>query len=341
MSPAPPKVWYLPSESHTARVFAPETYRALAARYTWEATEGARRVTSDEVAARLAGYDALVTGWGSPPVPVEALSAATSLRLIAHSAGSVKFLLTGEAVREILLPRGITVFSANRAIALNVAEATVGYLIAFSRRWFDQIQVTRSGGWANPAIASSGQYLRGAVVGLVSASQVALEVIRLLQPFDVRILVHDPYLSDDDACGLGVDRVELDELCSVADMVSLHAPSIPATRHMIGQRQLGALRDGALLVNTARGSILDHQALLQEARRGRIQVVLDVTDPEPLPPDDPLRALPNLFITPHVSGSGRYGYLEIGEMTARALDNCFAGRPVDGAVNLGLWDRLA
>lgn len=337
-----PRIWYVPPESHTEKVFRPEVFAGLRERYDLVVTEGERRVSQAEVTEQAAGFDAIITGWGSPAFAPQALAGAERLRLIAHSAGSVKFLLPGSIVPDILVPRGVTVACANRALAYNVAEATVGYLIAIPRMWHEHIGAIRhQGEWLHPDLPKSGQFLSGGTVGLVSASTVAREVIRLLKPFPVRILVYDPLLSEAGARELGVERRELDALFAEADFVSLHAPSIPATRHMIGRGQVAAMKSGALLINTARGSILDHDALLEEARRGRIRVVLDVTDPEPLPPDHPLRALPNVYLTPHVSGAGAYGYFLIGDMTAAAVDAFFAGRPVEGAVNLRRWEELA
>ena len=138
-----------------------------------------------------------------------------------------------------------------------------------------------------------------------------------------------------------MEQVELDALFERSDIVSLHAPSIPATRHMVGAQQLARLRDGTLLINTSRGSVLDHEALTREAGTGRFRVVLDVTEPEPLPADHPLRRLPNVFITPHTSGAGAYGYFRIGDMTLEALEACFAERPVSGAVDWSRYDLLA
>jgi phosphoglycerate dehydrogenase-like enzyme len=336
-----PRVLYVPPPSHTKRVFHPETYGALCQAFEVTARESEERFTSAQLAEQVAGYDAVVTGWGSPAFTAEVLEKADRLRLVAHSAGSVKFLFTQELVDRYLVPRGITVFSANYGIALNVAEYTIGMMIVASRRLQDHIVPMRQGAWGNPEVPKSARYLRGAVVGLVSASTVGREVIRLLQPFDVTILVHDPFLGEADARALGVERAELDDLFSRSDIVSLHAPSIPETRHMIGAEQLRRLRDGALFINTSRGSVLDHTALYQEARTGRFQVVLDVTDPEPPPADHPLRALSNVWLTPHVSGSGAYGYLRIGEMTFQALQDGLAGRPVTGAVRLDQYGRLA
>jgi phosphoglycerate dehydrogenase-like enzyme len=190
-------------------------------------------------------------------------------------------------------------------------------------------------------VASKVNSLRGSVVGIVSASKVGREVIKLLDPFNVTILIYDPYLSDWEAGNLGVEKVVLNALFSRSDLVTVHAPSIPETNKMIGAEQLKLLRDGTTLVNTSRGSVIDHDALLAEARTGRILITLDVTTPEPLPPDSPFRGLPNVFVTPHVSGPGAYGYAKIGEMTLAALEDFFAGRLVVGAVDFDRFSLLA
>ncbi|MBC7288761.1 MAG: hydroxyacid dehydrogenase, partial [Armatimonadetes bacterium] len=235
-------------------------------------------------------------------------------------AGTVKVLFSQELVDQYLIPRGIVVFSANEAIGYNVAEATVGLLIMASRRWPDFIiNFRETGKWRPEGIPINGQYLRGCTLGIVSASTVGREVIRLLQGWNVKFLVYDPYLTDEEADRLGVEKVGLNELFERVDHVTIHAPQIPETYHMIGADQLRRLKDGAALVNTARGSVIDHDALYNEAKTGRILVALDVTEPEPLPPDSPLRSLPNVYIIPHVAGAGYYGYFKIGEMTLQAL----------------------
>jgi phosphoglycerate dehydrogenase-like enzyme len=187
----------------------------------------------------------------------------------------------------------------------------------------------------------NGQYLTGATVGLVSASSVARHVIRLLEAYNCRVLVYDPFLTQAQAHDLGVESVGLDELFASSDIVSIHAPSLPSTKNMIGERQLKSLRDGATLVNTARGSVIDHDALLNECREGRIIAALDVTTPEPLPPDSEFWNLPNVILTPHISGSGHAGYFAVGDMVQQALHNCFAGHAVPGAVRLDRWEVLA
>ncbi|MCD6351917.1 MAG: hydroxyacid dehydrogenase [Armatimonadetes bacterium] len=337
-----PKVWYLPVASHTERVFRPEVFETMLAEFDVTVNELERNLTTEEVAEGIEPYDAVVTGWGTPPFNAEALEKGQRLRLVAHSAGSVKHLFPGDLVEKYLVPRGIIVYSANGAIALNVAETAVGLLIMASRRWPDFIfNYRQTGRWRPEGVPYNGQFLRGCKLGIVSASKVGREVIRLLQGWDVEFLVYDPYLPEEAAAEMGVRKVGLNELFEQADHVTIHAPSIPETEKMIGAEQLKLLRDGAALVNTARGSVIDHDALYEEAKTGRILVCLDVTTPEPLPPDSPLRSLPNVYITPHVAGAGYYGYFKIGEGTLQALRDCFADRPVEGAVDLSRWQQLA
>jgi phosphoglycerate dehydrogenase-like enzyme len=335
-----PRLLYVCAESHTREVFPPHVYERLTTQFDVDSNPSGERYAADEIESRIAGADALVTGWGAPNLTPEIMANADALKLIAHSAGSVQGLLADviDEVRE----RGIRVFSARRGIAYNVAEAAIGYMIALSRRWIDHAANTRSGGWRHPDFPRNSQGLRGATVGILSASAVAREVIPLLAAFNTRVLVYDPYLSDYEAGVLGVERVDdVDDLFSRADFVSLHAPSIPATRHMVGKRQLELLRDGAVFINTSRGTVLDHDALTEVARQGRIQVALDVTTPEPLPADHPLRSLPNVHITPHTAGCGYYGYAKIGEATAAAIESFFAGRDFEGEVDLDRWELYA
>lgn len=337
----PVRVLYIPPRSHTERVFRPETFQRLCQRFHVTLNETGRNWKTEEVAERLPGHEVLITGWGSPPLSAECFERNPELGLIAHSAGSVKFLFPGDLWQRYVVQRGILVFSARHAIALNVAESTVGYFIAFSRHWLEQVLHVRSGGWRHPGLQRNGRFLRGSTVGLVGVGAVAREVIRLLEPFEVRLLAYDPYLSEWEAGRLGVEKVGLEELFERSDFVSLHAPITPETEKMIGRGQLRRLRDGALLLNTARGWLIDHDALYEEARTGRFTVVLDVTSPEPLPPDHPLRQLPNVYITPHVAGEGRYGYERIGEMVVQAVEHFALGRPVEGAIRYEEYPFLA
>lgn len=337
-----PRVWYIQTESHTERVFRPADYQAMLDEFDVTVNTTGHNFSADEVAAGIAGYDAVVTGWGAPAFTEAVFEAADRLKLIAHSAGSIKALVSREMIDKYLIPRNIVLFSANVAIAYNVAESTIGMLLMTMRRWPDMsAYFRRTGKWKDPEIRWNGQYLMGSTVGVVAASAVGREVIRLLQPWPVKILVFDPFLSAEDAAAMGAEKVELNELFSRSDHVTLHLPSIPSTEKMIGKEQLDLMKPGATLVNTSRGSVLDHDALIEKCKRDEIYVCLDVTTPEPLPRYSEFRMLDNVYITPHVSGSGFYGYFKIGEQTLQALRDCFAGKPVQGAVDYSRYELLA
>jgi phosphoglycerate dehydrogenase-like enzyme len=342
MSTQRSRVLYLPQPDHTELVFTPYWWNRL--RRHAEVVEWDHTVpcTSENLAERIGGFEVLVTAWGSPRLTDEVLQKATRLRLIAHAAGSVKFMLSQEAVQRYLLPRGIRVFSANGAIALNVAEATVGMMIMGVRRWIDHALAYRERGvWRDPAIALNGQYLLGATVGLVSCSAVAREVVRLLRPFRTHLLVYDPFLPLQEARRMRLKPVDLQTLFRESHIVSVHAPLLPETVGLIRAEHLRLLREHSVLVNTSRGKVIDHEALLEEARTGRFVAVLDVTDPEPLPPDHPLRELPNVIILPHIAGTGFYGYHRIGEMLVRAVEATAKGHPFQGEVPLERYERIA
>lgn len=317
-------------------------YARLLERFDVRANAQEINLSSAEIASGISGCDGLVTGWGCQPLTPAVFEQGQALKIIAHSAGTVKGIVPREVVDRYVVPRGICVFSANQAIAYNVAESTIGLLIAAPRRWTEHVAAFRERGvWRDPGMAMDGRFLSGSTVGVVGASKVGREVIRMLGVFDVKILVYDPCLSEWEAGRLGAEKVGLDELFARSDHVSVHAPSIPQTNKMIGAQQLSLLRDGGTIVNTSRGSVIDEDALVAELKTGRIAAALDVTDPEPPRPDSALRGLRGVMVTPHLSGCGQYGYFRIGASTLEALEDFFAGKPVEGAVEFGAYETLA
>jgi phosphoglycerate dehydrogenase-like enzyme len=147
----------------------------------------------------------------------------------------------------------------------------------------------------------------------------------LRQLGDVEVLVADPHADPVEVAAAGARLVGLEELLPAVHVLSLHAPELPETTRMIGARELALLRDGATVVNTARGALLDTAALAVEAASGRIDVVLDVTDPEPLPIDSVLYDLPNVSITPHIAGSLGSETLRLTDAALDELERYVAG----------------
>jgi len=145
--------------------------------------------------------------------------------------------------------------------------------------------------------------LRGKTVGLIGFGYVARELVKLLKPFNVKILVYDPYVSKDIMEAYEVEKVSLDTLLRESDIVSIHAALTKETTGMIGEQQLKMMKPTAYLINTARGAIIDESALIKALREGWIAgVVLDVFKQEPLPKEHELLKFDNAILTPHIAG---------------------------------------
>jgi len=252
----------------------------------------------------FANADACLTCWGTPGISAELADSAAKLRLIAHAAGSVKYLVPDNYWRP-----GRRVTSNAPVIAADVAQTVLAYILFVSRGLWTFANSTKRGEWSGgEASTFVTKRLNGMVIGVVGASHVGREVIKLLKPFDCAIELYDPLISDIDAASLGVTRVGLDELLSGCDVVTLHAPAIESCRHMINSDNLALIKNGALFINTARGMLVDESALLSELETGRFFACIDVTDPEPPAADHRFRTLDNVILTPHIAG----GHTETG-----------------------------
>lgn len=276
--------------------------------------------TKADLLALLPAADACVTSWDVARLDADVIAAAPRLRILAHMGGSVR-----RVVSDALWERGIRVVSAAPALGQDVAETTVGLIIVGVKRIWPLAQHVREGGWRETSWWPARE-LRGKVVGVVGGGNIGRHVIRLLAPFEPQVLLFDPYLPDQEAARLGVVKAELDDLLRRADVLTLHAPTLPETEHMIDARRLALMKDDALIVNTARGSLFDEAALVTELSKGRFFAFLDVTDPEPPAADSPLRTLPNVVVTPHLAGCIE-NCTRMGEQAVAELRRFFADEP--------------
>lgn len=273
---------------------------------------------------RWAGEDVevLITGWGAAAIGRDDLEGMPSLRAVFHGAGTVKGILGRD-----MWDRGVLVTTAAAANALPVAEFTLAAILFAGKRVFPTAdEYARDPGFDRESdrFGSIGNYDR--TIGIVGASQIGRRVIELLRPFDVEVLVSDPFLSAAEADALGVHRVELDELFRRSDVVSIHAPLLESTVGLISAPLLESMPSGATLINTARGGLVDHDALTRLALEGKVSAVLDVTDPEPLPRDHSLRGLPNVFLTPHWAGARGNELHRLGESVVLEVEALAEGR---------------
>ncbi|MBN9305741.1 MAG: hydroxyacid dehydrogenase [Devosia sp. 67-54] len=293
-----------------------------------------------DAAARAVLHDTeiLVTGWGCPFISREVVAAAPRLKLIAHAAGTVKYHLD-----PVVFEAGIAVTNAVAANAVPVAEYTLAMIILANKQalqFRDLYREDRTRGTSYALMDTPiGNYRR--TVGIVGASHIGRRVVELLRPFDFTVLLYDPHVRPGDEICRHAELVDLDELIARSDVVSLHAPSLPSTRHMIGRRELGLMRNGATLINTARGALVDEAALVAELETGRVSAVIDVTDPEIPAPDSPLFTLPNVVLTPHIAGAVGSERSRLGNLMVEEIERFAAGRPLHHQVQPSLLLQLA
>jgi phosphoglycerate dehydrogenase-like enzyme len=319
--------------SHLPMIFPEDAIARLRRLVDLDETLVAERFDSADVRARLRNVEILVTGWGCPPIDAAVLDTAPRLRAILHAAGSVKGHVAPECWE-----RGLLVSSAADANAVPVAELALAMILLAGKNVIGlreryRRERTFTIGAIQPGI---GNFRRR--VGVVGASRIGRQVMRLLEPFDMTVSLSDPYVSAPPA---GVRLLALDDLLRESDVVSLHAPATPETHHLLDRRRLGLIPDGGVLVNTARGSLIDTDALVGELATGRISAILDVTDPEPLPADSPLYELPNVFLTPHIAGSHGNELGRLGQTVVAELERLVAGVPLAHRILPEDLDRAA
>jgi phosphoglycerate dehydrogenase-like enzyme len=290
---------------------------------------------SDRADELLAAADVLLGHWGCSRLDDAFLDRAPRLRMLAYAAGTMRDVVTAATFARV--PR---ITSGAAANAVPVAEFTVAAIVWANKGVF--IERERVRGVEVPPVERRhpvGNW--GKRIGLVGASHVGRAVVSLLRPYQFELVVADPYLDDAEAERLGVRRADLDTLLATSDVVSLHAPALPSTEGMIGAAELARMMNGATLINTARGVLVDHDALTAELRIGRISAVLDVTDPEPLPAGHPLLALPNCVVTPHLAGSQGTELGRLADMVIEEVRRFAAGQPPLHPVAADDMERVA
>ena len=220
--------------------------------------------------------------------------------------------------------RGIPVGHTPGVLTEATADLAFALLLAAARRIVEGVNYIKAGEWKTwEPETLLGADLTGATLGIIGLGRIGRAMARRASGFDMRLIAHDPSASSESATALGVSLVSLDTLLVESDFVSVHTPLTDATRHLINAEALRRMKRTAILINTARGPIVDQQALYAALKEGQIaHAALDVTDPEPIPADDPLLTLPNITIVPHI---GSASVRTRNRMAEIAAENLLAG----------------
>jgi len=221
------------------------------------------------------------------------------------------------------IPAGVTLCNGRGVHSTGTAELAVALILASQRGLVDALEAQREGRWHNPELSS----LADRRVLVVGAGSVAQAVVDRLVPFEVEI-TRVARTAREGVHGIG----ELYELLRTADIVVLTVPGSDSTRHLLDARALAQLPDGALVVNVARGVVVDTHALVAELSTGRLRAALDVTDPEPLPAGHPLWTTPGTIITAHQGGNTDATYPRVAALVRHQLEHLLAGEPPENVV---------
>ncbi len=283
----------------------------------------AEPLAPDTLIAEMHGADGILSlnGIGATEITTEVLNGVGTVKVaaIAHwwHGGHVSAQAMWQAA-------GVRVIDASDATTDAVVEWVIAAALMGVRRLVNYDALLKSGSlWAEPGRRNAG-LLGESVVGLIGVGRVGRAAARQFRNFGATLIAYDPFLSEDDALALGIRRVALEELLKTADVISVHMAVTDATRGMLGAREFGGIKEGAVFINSARSAILDSGALVAELRTNRFHAFLDVYDTEPLPLDDPLRSLPNAFITPHIAGDTNGMFVRCGRIAIERLRDFFA-----------------
>lgn len=271
----------------------------------------------------------------SDPIDATLIAAAPQLRVISQYAVGYDNIDVAAATA-----RGIPVGNTPDVLTDATADFAFALLMAAARRIPEGMDNVRQGAWQTWGPKTLlGQDVWGATLGIIGLGRIGQAMARRGKGFAMRVLFTDPHCKAEGAA-LGAECVSLETLLAEADFVSLHCPLTPQTRGLIGARELRLMKATAILINTARGAVIQQDALVQALQEGWIGgAALDVTDPEPLPPTHPLVGLPNCLITPHIASATVTARDQMARIAAENLLAGLRGERLPHCVNPEVYAR--
>ncbi|PZE20718.1 hydroxyacid dehydrogenase [Paenibacillus xerothermodurans] len=327
-----PKVLVLPPQPLLDNICSARCRELLESEFTAVWNHTGQNFSEQQLAECVGGVDIVITSWGSPAITERLIDIGGDLYAIGHAAGSVKDMVPKSAFQ-----KGIRVFSANSRMARTVAEYCLTAIMTLFRPLVRYDSEVRQGKWK--PFSFRGRELGGSTVGIIAASAVALQFIKLLKPFGVQICLYDPYITEAEAASLGAVKCTLEEAMRCR-IVSVHAPSLPATANLITKELLRLIPEGGVFLNSSRGAVVSEEGLTAELQTGRFQAVLDVYVEEPLPMDHPLRKLDNVLLTPHIGAETVEGQKDYMELILEDILRARRGEQTFYEVSERMWDMM-
>lgn len=289
-----------------------------------------------EHAANLTDVEVLFSTWGMPALTAVELDQLPALKAVFYGAGTVKGFATP------FLERGLIVSSAWAANAVSVAEFCLGQILLAMKGYFRNTQECRDPEKRHAGNCFEGKGAYGESVALIGAGQIGRKLIELLRPFQLKVLVVDPYLTNEDALTLGVKKVALEVAFREAYVVSNHLPNLPDLQQVLDKKIFASMREGATFINTGRGAQVNEADLLDVLQaRPDLLALLDVTRPEPPEKDSPFYFLPNVQLSSHLAGAHDDEVVRMADTMLDEFRRYQSGEPLHYAVNLEMLARMA
>ena len=282
------------------RQFFPEALEVLTDAADTEVWPDDEPPTTEQLLEKVVEADGILTNI-MDRIDADVFQAAHRLKVVSQLGVGVDNIDVAEATR-----RGVLVGNTPGVLAKATADIAFGLLMSAARRISEGDRWLRAGNWKmqyHPMVWL-GAEVHGATLGIIGMGQIGVEMAKRARGFDMRVIYYSRTRKLELESQLGMEYFEPSDLLSTADFVTLHIPLTLETRHFIGERELQLMKPTAILINAARGAVVDSQALYTALKEGWISgAALDVTDPEPILPDDPLLSLDNLVITPHIGSA--------------------------------------
>lgn len=312
--------------------------RELEESFELEVAVDPAELSKNEYVELYRGRDAVLTTWNTPFLDREVIGAMDRLKIISHCGGEVRPFL-GPDIFE--LKPDLLICNASNVMAKPVAEHTLTVTLCLLRSLLHFKEWVRfNENWWEYDPHKNVSLLQKKV-GIVGLGQIAWEFIKLVRPFDVELLVYSSHLTEEEARKEKLVKAGLEEIFSTCDVITLSAAAVKTNRHMINRHLLRMIKPGAVLVNNARGMLIDEQALVEELRTGRFSAAIDVTDPEPPAAGHPLRDMPNVLLTPHTGGPVPHQRHWMMEEAVCNLKAFFSGGKVRGIIDKKRFSYMA
>lgn len=288
---------------------------------------GAQAKSPELLIPLVADADAVITQFAA--VNADVISAMSKARVIVRYGIGVDNVDL-QAARD----RKIPVCNVPDYCIDEVADHTLAFILATTRQVVPNALHNRNGKWGLATPLHEMKTMKDLTIGIVGFGRIGREVVDRLRAFKATVLVHDPVVSDAHIESSGAKAVALDELLRASDIVSLHCPSTPATKKLLRQETIAQMKDGASVINLARGDLIDTASLIAALQNGKLSAAaLDVCDPEPIPLESPLRSLPNVITASHIASASVKAVAKLRESAAKHAANALEGRPLSSVVN--------